>query len=358
MRDLRREWYEKRPAFPWLDAEDRAGVEALLRERGWLEPGETIERVEKAGEGNMNLTLRVVTDRHRVVLKQSRPWVEKYPFLEAPWDRAIVERRFYEMARGIDGLADYLPELLAYDDEARLLVLSDLGDAGDWTRAYGEAPFAPDALDAIAEFAARLHSAFGESHSPMPNREMRQLNHTHIYSLPTHPADVAAMGLDLDQLEPGLAHAAHRLAEDDTAVKVIRRTGERYLADGPRLVHGDFFPGSFIDTPDGPVVIDGEFSYFGDAEFDLGNLLAHLALANETIASAQRVLDRYREARGPVIDDRRLADYAACEVIRRLIGVAQLPLAQTQTTWRRDLLEAARRTLLKHHHPLLWEARS
>ena len=355
MRDLRQEWIERQPRFPWLNAGDCSSIESLLRDKGWLAPGEAVERVEKAGEGNMNLTLRVVTDRRRVVLKQSRPWVEKYPFIEAPWDRAIAERRFYELARGIEGLSERLPELLAHDDQARLLVLSDLGDAGDWTRVYGEASFTHEALDAIADFAAKLHSAFHEPDTPMPNREMRRLNHTHIYALPTQPDDVAAMGLDLDPFEPGLAEAARRLAEDAAAVEAIRRTGERYLADGPRLVHGDFFPGSFLRTPSGPVVIDGEFSYFGDGAFDLGNLLAHLALANEPADSADRVLDRYRDADGPSLDVKRIADYAACEVIRRLIGVAQLPIAPTQNTWRRDLLERARRALLDHNHQRLWE---
>src|SRR2546421_5684303 len=43
-----------------------------------------------AGEGNMNYTLRIGTSERSFVMKQARPWVEKYPHIAAPWDRALM----------------------------------------------------------------------------------------------------------------------------------------------------------------------------------------------------------------------------------------------------------------------------
>ena len=45
-----------------LKAEDREGIEGYLRRRGWLREGEQIKDVSRAGEGNMNCTLRVRTE--------------------------------------------------------------------------------------------------------------------------------------------------------------------------------------------------------------------------------------------------------------------------------------------------------
>ena len=68
----------------WLDAGDAAGVARFLRERGWIEPDEVVLEVGRAGDGNMNLTLRVRTGQRSLILKQARPWVEKYPHIAAP----------------------------------------------------------------------------------------------------------------------------------------------------------------------------------------------------------------------------------------------------------------------------------
>ena len=40
--------------------------------------------------------LRVQTAERSFILKQSRPWVEKYPAIPAPEERVLVEAAFYE----------------------------------------------------------------------------------------------------------------------------------------------------------------------------------------------------------------------------------------------------------------------
>ena len=71
------------PDLFYLDAADLGGLEAHLIRLGVLSQGERLVAAAKAGEGNMNCTVRATTDRRSVVVKQSRPWVEKYPqFME------------------------------------------------------------------------------------------------------------------------------------------------------------------------------------------------------------------------------------------------------------------------------------
>ena len=87
-----------------LNPSDLDDLERYVRAQGFLGDGERLLAAGKAGEGNMNLTLRLTTDRRSFIVKQSRPWVEKYPHIPAPADRALVEIAFYDATREIPEL--------------------------------------------------------------------------------------------------------------------------------------------------------------------------------------------------------------------------------------------------------------
>ena len=331
------------PAFPFLNPADPAAAEKLFGRVGFLNDGEALVSLAKAGEGNMNLVLRATTDAGRsLVVKQARPWVEKYPAIAAPWDRAVSERRFYERARNVPGVGDRMPELLGHDDATRTLALEDLGEASDLSTVYAGDAITGEELDAAADYLKALHAhTAGERGGDFLNRAMRALNHAHLYDIPLQDHGF----LDLDELEPGLADAAAEARADEAFAAKMRAVGDRYLADpaeGSCLLHGDFFPGSLLRTPGGLRVIDPEFSFAGPPEFDVAVFAAHLALANRPAGEADRFLNRYGAGR---LDAEAVAQFAACEVVRRLIGVAQLPLGQTAGR-RAKLLDAARTALM------------
>ena len=83
------------PAYPLLSGEQPDALLKTLISINVCQPTETIVSVDKAGEGNMNLTLRVTTDQRSVIVKQARPWVEKYPDIEASDERILAEIDFY-----------------------------------------------------------------------------------------------------------------------------------------------------------------------------------------------------------------------------------------------------------------------
>jgi len=321
-------------------------LRGYLAARGWLAPGEQALAVGPAGEGNMNRTLRVRTDRRSLIVKQSRPYVVRYPEIPAPAERLLVELRFYAIAGRDAELARWMPAVLAVDEPNRVALLEDLGEASDLTRLYArDARLAPDDLETLCRFAARLHAlALGaDEREALRNEAMRRLNHEHVFALPLDPAN----GLDLDAITPGLAAAARALQEDDAFRRRIAALGERYLADpwdtsegGPAaLLHGDFYPGSFLDTAAGLRIIDPEFAFPGPPEFDLGVLGAHLVLAGEEPG----VLDRIAGAYARPVDRALLAGFAAAELVRRLLGVAQLPLpADTSLETKQRWLALAR----------------
>jgi 5-methylthioribose kinase len=179
----------------------------------------------------------------------------------------------------------------------------------------------------------------------LANRDMRALNHEHMFALPLREAN----GLDLDAytLTPGLDAAAAPLKADTTYGQAVAALGERYLhEEGDSLLHGDFFPGSFLQTAAGVRVIDPEFCFCGDAELDLGVFAAHLLLAGEPAVRAESIFSLYRSAGGH-FSAPLARQYAGVEIMRRLIGVAQIPTLQASLARKTGWLALSRRLVLE-----------
>lgn len=313
------------PEVFFLDAADLQGIDRYLRGRQTISESESVRAAVKAGEGNMNYTLRIGTPIRTLILKQARPWVEKYSHIRAPWERARIEGRFYQIIAAHPALAQRMPRLLDLDTVSHILTLEDLGEAQDFTGLYDGAALSGDALQALAAFLSYLHRAFigSESKGALTNRSMRELNHQHIFQIPL----AEGAPLDLNGVTPGLADAAEQLKRDVRFKAQVNALGELYLQDGESLLHGDFFPGSWLRTTGtaGNVwVIDPEFCFFGPPEFDVGVMAAHLLLSDQGNEIMCALFEVYE---GPHAFRQELAlRFAGVEVMRRLIGVAQLPI--------------------------------
>ncbi len=325
------------PDHFYVDETQPEALQAHLESMGFLDPNERIHQCAKAGEGNMNCTLRVTTTQRSFIVKQARPWVEKYPQFEAPWDRILGESDFYQRTAFDPRIATLMPKLLATDDAHHLMLLQDLGSGSDYSSVYQGAPWDNDTLRSLASFLAALHQL--PAQAPFPNRAMRELNHAHIFTLPLQNNN----GLDLDAVQPGLAAIAEPLMQDEAYRQAVAYLGNTvYLADGPSLLHGDFYPGSILKTPSGPRVIDPEFAFMGRPEIDVAVFVAHLHLAQQ----ADRIdtfLQHYQSPQG--YDYQLQAQLAGIEIMRRLLGYAQLPLTLTLTE-KHDLLERSRQWVL------------
>lgn len=306
--------------FPTLSLQRPDEVVAHLRALNWLAPTEEVLKLEKAGEGNMNLVVRVVTDSRSFILKQSRPWVEKYPSIAAPGDRLLVEMAFYEAVSGVSSVAGAMPAILAVDEASRSAILDDLGAASDCTDMYGSGRIETEPLVA---WLSELHAVEvpGPLRGRLENREMRILNHAHIFDLPM----TGAHGMDLDAVTPGLQALAEEFRTRPGLTGIASNLGHLYLEDGDTLLHGDFYPGSWLGTSGGVKVIDPEFGFLGAREFDLGVFQAHLILSGYEVSQLGKALAAYTQP----FDQALARRFAGVEIMRRLIGVAQLPLVRT-----------------------------
>jgi 5-methylthioribose kinase len=304
-----------------LDARDPHGVSEYLVAHGLAVRSDLPASIERAGEGNMNLTLRVRLRDRSIIVKQGRPWVEKYDHIAAPWERTLVEAEFYRTIADIFDVARRMPQLLYVDEDNHVLVLEDLGTVGDFTGVYAGGLLDDRDLQELLHWLSSLDTARPPADGPgiLANRAMRRLNHEHIFSLPLREQN----GLDLDRITEGLTRAAEPLKSDRDYVWRVAELGEVYLADGGGLVHGDYFPGSWMHSADGVRIIDPEFCFFGAREFDYGVMLAHCALALTAAGAGHQIVEAAGQAG---IDMSVLFGFAGTEIMRRLIGVAQLPL--------------------------------
>jgi len=312
----------------FLDADDPNGVATYLVRRAWLGPGEKLISVEPAGQGNMNYLLRVATSVRTFLLKQSRPWVEKYPDITAPFDRALIEAQFYGLVAKTEA-AEFMPKLYGFDEESRILWLEDLGTLGDCSDVYAGASLTPDERHQLYRFLSQLHSW----RSGLPNRAMRELNHFHIFVFPFQPGN----GLDLDRFTLGLQRLAERVKANHSLLNRVTELGRIYLADGAYLLHGDYFPGSWLRGPSSIKVIDPEFGFAGPREFDIGVLSGHERIA--ALRADSSLLESYYP-QWKELDRQLVRGFAGVEILRRLLGVAQLP-AQLDFEHKSILIENA-----------------
>ncbi len=327
-----------------LGGDDPAGLTAYLRRRGWIAGDETVQSVGAAGDGNMNCTLRVVTTRQRLVVKQGRPWVEKYPDIPAPPDRTLVEAAFYDRTASTIEVAGRMPRLVGVDRASRVLALEDCDGFTDLTGVYEGGTLHDDVAAALLAYLVALHRVPVDEPAapPFANPAMLALNHAHLFALPL--AGDAGLEARLERHTPGLAADARALAGDRAYVDAVAALGRLYLHGPPRaLVHGDYFPGSWLARGDAVKVIDPEFCFAGSPEFDYGIMAAHLIMADQDRGVIRLAASAAATAgANPAL----VAGFAGVEIMRRLIGVAQLPRLARSLEVKRALLERSRRLIL------------
>jgi 5-methylthioribose kinase len=320
-------------------------LEIYLKSKSWLEANEVLTKLEKPGEGNMNFTMRVYTSLGRTfIVKQSRDYVEKYPSIPAPANRAVIEGRFIEFVQTDSVLKSFMPKLLGLDEVNNIIITEDLGQANDYSFLYNSGQrMSSDDLAQMVAYVSLLHHSF-RADSPVPefaNRGMRALNHEHIFLYPFMEEN----GFDLDNIQPGLQSEAMLYKKDEELKSVLRTLGDKYLADGPYLLHGDYYPGSFLKTDSGVKVIDPEFCFYGFAEFDLGVFIAHLKMSEQSKDIMDSVLLNYKK--GADFDEKLLNQFVGVEVLRRIIGLAQLPLSLSLET-KKELLKEAKGLIMNN----------
>lgn len=306
-----------------LNANNPHELAKCLKELKWLSNNEEIVALTIPGAGNMNCVLRVATGKRTFIIKQSRAYVEKYPQVAAPEDRVITEVDFYDKVSSVQVLQDFMPRKIGVDYKLKLLAIEDLGLGQDGTILYQKDEIvSKPTLVKLLSYLSRLHHEFAKTRidDELVNLEMRVLNYEHIFKYPF----IEANGFNLDTIQDGLQNLALPYKRNVHLRNKVEVLGGLYLSKGKYLLHGDFYPGSWLQTENGIKIIDPEFCFYGSREFDLGVFIAHLYLSgqsNALIKIVPELYDGYEQLNQSILNG-----FVGVEIIRRLIGLAQLPL--------------------------------
>ncbi|RTY88616.1 aminoglycoside phosphotransferase [Flavobacterium sp. RSP49] len=326
-----------------LRANEPKELTDYLQKQQWLGLNETIVSLTKPGEGNMNYLLRVDTGARTFIIKQSRAYVEKYPKVSAPSDRVITESLFYQKVAPVQTVQNYMPNLIGLDRQNNVMILEDLGKSNDFNFLYDlEQQLKTGDLISLIDYLNGLHSSFYKDiiDDELTNLDLRMLNHEHVFRYPFMEDN----GFDLNLVQKGLQELALPYKKDLQLKQKVEVLGSLYLSRGNYLLHGDYYPGSWLKTQKGIKIIDPEFCFYGSREFDLGVLLAHLYLTQQELHLVSVVINEY--VAYPELNLEILNGFTGVEIMRRLIGLAQLPL-QIDLKTKAKLLQFANTLITK-----------
>lgn len=377
----RAEFEAEHPEVHVLSADQAGRVDLVMGAVGWLGDEEQVTTCASLG-GESSTVMRVELQELRggwrtAVLKQSLPWLRRDESVAMPADRWRGERAFYAEVARVPEAAAWMPRLMAADEARFLLLLEDFRGASTLTSLYGGGSLAKGAAEVLGAFLRALRCGTrGERNAQFGHGGMKALSHRLLFEAPFDsrgqggngfgPDGPAPAGDTLDAIEPGLGEAAATLRSDRTFRDALSELGSRFLDAGACLVHGAFHPANWLLLPNGDVrVVDPQYSSPGDPEFDLGTALAHLLLARQPVEVVTTFLSAATGAEeagreGPAdteeveagVDRPLVARYAGAELVRRLLGGAQLPL-EAEGGFRRGLLETARTAVLSGHLEVL-----
>ena len=305
----------------------------LKKELNIFSSDEQIHNIEVPGEGNMNVVLRVETNKKSFILKQSRPYVNKYPNIKNSEKRIIVEDQFYELIIKSE-IQKFFPKKIDFIKKDLILLIEDLGQCRDMSYLYSSKNINLDHFNSLIYILESIHKT--KVNSFPSNYSLKELNHEHIFVLPFQKND-----FQLDDIQSGLKKLSTYITNDSNINDVVKRIGDMYLKVGNTLLHGDYYPGSWMQKNDNVYVIDPEFSHLGFKEFDLGVMAAHLTMITESEDYLNKIIKAYSEN----IDKSIFYKVSGIEIIRRIIGLAQLPLDMSLNA-KEKLLNIAKKMIL------------
>ena len=287
----------------------------LLNKYNLLFDDEVLLKISKAGDGNMNIVLRVKSNKRSFIFKQSRPYVQKFKEIQAPIERINVEYNFYKSINQIESQRNF-PKIIGYVKDHFFMMLEDLGISDDFLDIYIKRKINKTSIIKLTRILKDIHLCNYDDSYPL-NNELKKLNHQHIFVLPLMKNN----GFSLNSVQPGLEILANTFINKENLKNKSLVIGEKYLKKGKTLLHGDFYPGSWMQNDNKIFVIDPEFSFVGDLEFDLGVFIAHIIIATQNKKYLNEIISYYSNS----VNKDLVSNYAGIEIIRRLIGLAQLP---------------------------------
>ena len=340
-------------------------AEAYLRARLPDFFGEGPLQVTEIGDGNINYVFRLRDpDGKSLIIKQADRFIRSSGNA-ADMDRNRIEARILQLEHRLSPA--HIPAIYLYDPVMCCVIMQDIGDHENLRYALMAHKTFPTLARDMGEFLAdtlipttdllltpaEKKAAVKDYINPSMCDISERLVFTHPYT--DNQGRNKPFGPNRAWLEGALY--------GDPALKLAAaKLKSGFMDNAQALIHGDLHSGSIFVKPGSTMVLDPEFAFYGPAGYDIGNVIAHFALAWAAAEASMedgkekegylayledcivttltvfrdRALERAEEARDPMFRDpdyrawyidgmlSDAAGYAGTEIIRRIVGSAQV----------------------------------
>lgn len=301
-------------------------VEAHLRQR--VRSHVVVGRPERLEEGLLNVVWRVPAEPQSLIVKHAPPYIASAPEVPLDPSRLLFEARALQ-ALDVSGRLGTVPtaqvrapRCVDVDPGRSVVVMEDIGPVPHLGSRLSDAAASGDLGAKLGTFVGRLHrvsqgdAQVAERFRNVPVQETRRV------------VQYEAVGALLRDAGLRDASALGQRAAD---------LGQRLLAPGRCLIHGDLWPRSVLVRSGSLRLIDWEFAHYGSPAQDLGHLAAHLWMMEQrastpAVGAARRrcwdqAAEAYRRALGGAVAEllteavvRDAAIHAGAEVLVRAVG--------------------------------------
>ncbi len=363
--------------------------------------------LDEIGDGNVNLIFRLRGPLGQVLIKQAVPYLR---CVGESWPLSL--RRNYFELKALEAHAavapQHLPRVLGFNEASAAMIMEFFGEHVILRRGVMQGIRYPKLADHITDYMAKtlfytsdlyLSAAAKKAQLQLfcENVELCKITEDLIFTDPYRPHAEQNR-----HTSPQLDALATSFCEDAELKVAITELKAKFLTSTEALIHGDLHTGSIMVNQSETKVIDPEFAYYGPMGFDVGLLLANFLLGYFSQSGLAKNPPEYEEwlleqladiwikfeqkfsllwdheLKGDYLPARLLTEatrasvigrvrseyvarlfedsirFAACEMIRRILGLAHVAdMDEIADPDKRALCESralhAARELLVHH---------
>jgi 5-methylthioribose kinase len=320
--------------------------------------------------GNMNYTFlyKSLNNQRFVIAKMAPPYVkcmgESWPMAS---QRILFEARTCELYNEI--VPELVPELLYFDENESVLLMEYIPQ-NDTLRDYlihklindqtmltialmDVAQFMGKTLFYTSDFNQNLTQKMKSMSFYSNNYEVCELTDKVIFTEPYDP-DCSNNNQWVKQTPAVNDYVLKNIQCNEPLKREVSKLRFKFRSCPQALIHGDLHTGSVLVSPTyskKTVIIDGEFSFYGPIGFDVGKFIGNLLISACSHMNSKSIslllLDQIQQVwnifvetftrtnNTPEMDEfiqsifQDTKGYAACSMIRRVIGVANCPDVST-----------------------------
>ena len=238
---------------------------------------------EEDGDGYVNYVFRVSDGKRKMILKQGRSVGRVTGHTGMDLARTSIEYDYMKIGQVI--VPEYIPELYFYDDENLVFAVEDVSYLKICRFQLNKSEIFPKMAKQAADYLARMHfytsdyyldtETFRRLQVRFMNSKMRKFFDDRTFiSFDCGEGDpTEEFGFELNPL---YAEETRKLILDPRVILERHKLRELYMRKAEALLHADFHTSNVFVSKEQLKAIDMEFTFFGPAAYDLGDLQANL----------------------------------------------------------------------------------